>query len=110
MLIATVVTDPGELVEIHQLNQQNLKQHLDKNGMEKEGFVSWLYDVELLQQMHDLASTVIVKNNDRVVGYALTTPKEASKFHPDLKIMFANLQALNYKHRPLFSYHFYCMG
>ena len=108
--MATVVTTNEELQQIHDLNQQNLKQHLDSDEREKEGFVSWLYPVELLRQMQELAPTVIVKDENRVVGYALTTLKEASSFHPDLKIMFANLESLNYKDRPLFSYHFYCMG
>jgi hypothetical protein len=110
MLMATVVTARDELLQIHDLNQQNLKQHLDTGEREKEGFVSWLYSVDLLQQMHELAPTVIIKDDNKVVGYALTTLKEASKFHPDLETMFKNLEALNFKDRSLFSYHFYCMG
>jgi len=108
--MATVVKTNEELQQIHDLNQQNLKQHLDSNERAKEGFVSWLYPVELLRQMQELAPTIIVKDDDHVVGYALTTLKEASRFHPDLQIMFANLESLTYKDRPLFSYHFYCMG
>ena len=108
--MATLVTKNEELQQIHDLNQQNLKQHLGTEEREKEGFVSWLYPVELLRQMQELAPTVIVKDENRVVGYALTTLKEASRFHPDLKIMFANLESLTYKDRPLFSYQFYCMG
>ena len=110
MLQATIVTKEDELIQIHHLNQQNLKQNLSPGEIQKEGFVTWLYSVELLQQMHTLASSVIVKENDVVMGYALVTLKEAAVFHPDLQIMIDNLQPLSYQDKPLFSYDFYCMG
>jgi ribosomal protein S18 acetylase RimI-like enzyme len=110
MLEATIVTKQDELIQIHGLNLQNLKQNLGTAERSDEGFVSWLYSPELLEKMHELAPSVIVKDGNRVVGYALTTPKEASAFHPDLKTMFANLEPVAYKKRPLSSYHYYCMG
>ena len=99
-----------ELEQIHQLNQQNLKYHLSEAERKEEGFVSWLYPLELLQQMHQLAPSIIVKDNGTVVGYALTTLPEAAVFHADLKALFANLEKLSYKGKPLFEHHFYCMG
>jgi len=52
MLEATVVSTKDELEQIHQLNQLNLKQNLSGKEKEKEGFVSWLYSMDLLQNMH----------------------------------------------------------
>ncbi len=40
--------------------------------------------------MHDLLPSIIVKDSEEVVGYALTTPKEAAAFHTDLKGMIEN--------------------
>jgi hypothetical protein len=60
--------------------------------------------------MHSLAPSIIVKENDQVIGYALTTLKEARVFHQDLQEMFHNLETVTYKGRPLFDYRFYCMG
>jgi L-amino acid N-acyltransferase YncA len=110
MLEVTVVTTEDELAQIHQLNQLNIKQNLSEKEKEEEGFVSWLYSIDLLQHMHKLAPSVIVKDNDKVIGYALVTLKEASEFHSDLQTMIANLQPLQYKDKPLFTYSFYCMG
>lgn len=110
MLKVTVVTTENELMQIHQLNQQNLKSNLDAEAQKREGFVTWLYPTELLMKMHQLSPGVIVKDEERVVAYALTTLRSAKKFHNDLQTMFDNLQAVRYNDRPLTSYSFYCMG
>jgi RimJ/RimL family protein N-acetyltransferase len=110
MLEATIVTTEDELAQIHQLNQLNLKQNLSEKEKKEEGFVSWLYSMKLLEQMHKLAPSIIVKDEDKVVGYALVTLKEAREFHPDLRTMITNLQPLHYNGKLLFTYSFYCMG
>ena len=110
MLQACVVSTEDELAQIHQLNQLNLKQNLSTKEKEDEGFVSWLYSMDLLKKMHQQAPSIIVKDEDKVIGYALATLKEASEFHPDLLTMITNLQPLYYKDKPLFTYSFYCMG
>ena len=110
MLYATEVTTTDELLQIHKLNQQNLKANVSQKEQEKEGFVSWLYSIPLLEQMHALAPSVIVKNDDTVVGYALVTPIETGSFHHDLQTMIDNLETINYKGKPLSSYSYYVMG
>jgi len=110
MLYATIVTTEEELAQIHRLNQQNLRQHVDENTRAVEGFVSWLYEPRLLAQMHALAPSIIIKDDDTVVAYALTTLREAAAFHPDLATMFGNLAHVQYKGRPLTQHSFYCMG
>ena len=110
MLKAVFVSTMDELEQIHQLNHQNLKYHLSTTEQEGEGFVSWLYPMDLLQQMHQLAPSIIVKDGDVIAGYALTTLRESAAFHPDLKIFFENLEKVSYKNRLLFEHRFYCMG
>lgn len=110
MLMATVVTTEDELEQVHHLNQKNLKQNLDKETMEVEGFVTWLYSPELLRKMHQLSPSIVIKDGEKVAGYALTTLKESKVFHPDLEIMFRNLETVRYKDNPLSSFRFYCMG
>lgn len=110
MLYATTVSSTQELEQIHELNKQNLKQHLPDEEKKEQGFVTWLYSIELLQKMHELAPSIVVKEQDKVVGYALVTLKEASWFHPDLSAFMQSLQTLQYRQQPLPSYHFYFMG
>ena len=78
--------------------------------MQQEGFVTWLYSLDLLQKMHDLAPSIIVKDGERVAGYALTTLKESRVFHKDLDVMLNHLETLLYGSRLLQSYPFYLMG
>ncbi len=110
MLDATIVTTEDELLQIHQLNTINYRHHVTPEEKNKEGFVSWLYPPELLQQIQKLAPNIIVKDGDKVVGYALVTLREAAAFHKDLQTMFDNLSHITYKNQPLNNYHFYCMG
>ena len=110
MLYATTVNTEKELEEIQKLNQQNLKRNLSEEEIVQEGFVSWFYSLELLKNMHQLAPSIIVKDQDEVIAYALVTLKEASAFHNDLRTMIENLQSVIYKDKPLLRHHFYLMG
>jgi ribosomal protein S18 acetylase RimI-like enzyme len=110
MLRPTFVTTREELEQIHRLNKENLKQNLSPAEQNEQGFITWLYSLELLERMHKLSASVIVKDGEDVVGYALTTPVDARAFHPDLDKMFLNLESVHYKGVPLFSFNFYCMG
>ncbi len=67
MLQASLVNNKDELIQIHQLNKQNLKGSLSEEEKEQEGFVSWLYSLELIEKMHGLAPSVIVKDNNRLL-------------------------------------------
>src|SRR5687768_8182806 len=110
MLYATVVTKDDELIQINNLNVQNLRTTLSKQEKEQHGFVTWLYPVSLLKDMHKIAPSIIVKDDEAVVGYALVTPKEASSFHHDLRTMINKLELINYEDKPLSSYAYYVMG
>ena len=110
MLYATTVNTQKDLEQIEVLNQQNLKKNLSDKEILQEGFVSWFYSMDLLKKMHNLAPSIIVKDENEVIAYALVTLKEASAFHNDLKVMIDNLQSVIYKGKPLMLYHFYLMG
>ena len=110
MIYATTVTTKEELEQIHTLNKKNFKDHISNEEKQQEGFVTWLYSLDLLQQIHQLAASVIVKDDNKVAGYALVTPRDASAFHPDLKTMVNNLESLNYRGAPLKAYDYYIMG
>jgi len=110
MLEASIVTTEKELLQIHELNQKNLKQNITEATRKNEGFVTWLYSMELLKKMHQLSPSIIIKDVERVAAYALTTLKESETFHPDLKAMFRNLETVYFQNHPLPFYRFYCMG
>lgn len=110
MLEVSIVTTEKELLQIHELNQKNLKQNLSEETKKNEGFVTWLYSVELLKKMHQLSPSIIIKDVQKLAAYALTTLKDSATFHPDLKTMFCNLETVYFRNQPLSFYRFYCMG
>jgi FR47-like protein len=110
MLEALIVTTEKELLQIHELNQINLKQNLTEATKKNEGFLTWLYSMELLKKMHQLSPSIIIKDVERLAAYALTTLKESETFHPDLKTMFRNLEKVYFQNQPLSFFKFYCMG
>jgi len=109
-LETVLVSSEDEILQIHQLNQENLRDNLPESEKKEQGFVSWHYPVGLLRKMHELAPSVITKDGDKVVAYALSLPKEASAFHRDLQTMFDHFGPIPYQGRSLLSYTFYCMG
>jgi hypothetical protein len=110
MIHSALVSSDDELLQIHRLNDENLREHISYTERMTEGFVSWLYPLDLLKKMHELAPSVIIKDDERVVGYALTTLKESRLFHADLSVFFGNMEDFHYLGKSLFDQSFYIMG
>ena len=110
MLKPALVNTTEELQQILRLQQENLIANIDDSEIRSQGFVTLHHELQSLQQMHQLAPSVIIKDNGIVVAYALTMLKECRNLIPDLKPMFALLNKLSWKNKPLNSYRFYVLG
>ncbi len=110
MLSPSLASTTDELQQILQLQQQNLRQHVDEAQMKSQGFVTLQHDLKILQQMHELAPSIIIKDHNQVVAYALTMLRECRQLIPDLESMFASLDKLYWNNKPLNDYRFYVMG
>jgi hypothetical protein len=110
MLMLTTVTNADELQQVLALQQRNLIQNIDDVEMQIQGFVTVTHTIQVLKQMHDLAPSVIAKNKEEVVGYALVMLRECRELVPSLEPMFKNFDSLTYQDRPLNDYRFYVMG
>ena len=60
--------------------------------------------------MNQAAPSIIAKDGDNVVGYALTMLPEFGTDVPELLPLFALIDTLSYKDKPLASYNWYVMG
>ncbi len=107
---ATIVTTNEELYQIIQLSHQNLRTKISEEEKNFQGFVSWNYSLELLQKMNAQYPHVIVKDGNKIAGYALVALKEARYFHPDLEAMIHYLEELLYTEKKLSEYKYYVMG
>jgi ribosomal protein S18 acetylase RimI-like enzyme len=110
MLQACLVTDIDELAQILSLQEQNLPGNISKDEMQSQGFVTLRHDLQTLQQMHALSPSVIIKDSNEIVAYALTMLPECRVLVPHLEPMFDLLDGLNWNSRPLSTLHFYVMG
>jgi ribosomal protein S18 acetylase RimI-like enzyme len=107
---ATVVTTNEELEQIIRLSHKNLRTKISEEEKNSEGFVSWNYSLELLHKMNAQCPHVIVKDDGKVIGYALVALKEAKHFHPALQEMIGLIEQLFYHDKKLSEYKYYVMG
>lgn len=110
MFLPSLTNNIQELQQILRLQEENLVQHIDKTEMQSQGFVTLRHDLKILEQMHKLAPSVIIKDDDRVVAYALTMLLECRRLIPDLESMFSLLDKLNWKGKSLTAHSYYVMG
>ena len=110
MLYPALTNTTEDLQQILELQRQNLILHLDQSEIQSQGFVTLQHSLKTLQQMHDLAPSVVIKDNSKVVAYALTMLKECRQIIPDLEPMFRLFDSLTWNNKLLTSYSFYVMG
>ena len=110
MLYSTHVHTVKELEEILSLQQQNLPKNISAEELRAQGFVTFQHDLETLQQFHQLAPSVIVRDDDKVVAYALTVVNEARHIFPPMESMFVLLETLQWKGQPFQNFRYYEMG
>ena len=66
MIHSTLVNSKSELQQILDLQEQNLPKNISAEELRSQGFVTFQHDLETLQQFHQLAPSVIVKDDDKV--------------------------------------------
>jgi ribosomal protein S18 acetylase RimI-like enzyme len=110
MLNVTTTSSNKDLEQILMLQKQNLIRNISKEEMQSQGFVTVDHSLEMLEKMHQLAPSVIIKDNDKVVAYALTMLCECQELVPELESMFERFHSLVWKNKPLNGYSFYVMG
>ncbi|OJT23539.1 GNAT family N-acetyltransferase [Archangium sp. Cb G35] len=105
-----LVTRREELEQILQLQAVNMRDHVSPEQAVSQGFLTVAHTLDVLERMHALAPSVIAKDGEKLVGYALVMPVEARAFVPILEPMFQLLETLSWRGRPLREYRYYVMG
>ena len=90
----TRVTSRTELKQILGLQQENLKEGLSSAEKDKEGFVSVVHTLELLEAMNRVCPHILAKSGETVAGYALCMHPDFSEAIPMLKPMFRKVGTL----------------
>ncbi|TDQ28828.1 GNAT family N-acetyltransferase [Tenacibaculum caenipelagi] len=100
MIEFTTATNPTELLQILELQQQNLPEKLSEIDKKEQGFVTVRHDFELLKKMNDVHPHIIAKNNSTVVGYALSMSKIFRNDIPILIPMFDEIDTTSKGAKP----------
>lgn len=110
MITTTLARTDDDLRGILTLQQQNLVRNLPPDVQAGQGFVTLQYTLDQMQQMHALGPSVITKDGERVVGYAITATPDTRTFVPELGSLFDQIDTLNYDGQPLSQFPHYVMG
>lgn len=110
ILTVAMAGTQADLEDISALNQENLRTHIDPAVAKDQGFVTWRYDIGLLQRMHAIAPSILCRCRDLLAGYALTATKEMASEHRELSLLLPQLDELLYRGTPLHHFSYYVMG
>jgi hypothetical protein len=109
-MTVAVTNTTQDLEQILSLQRTNLIAGLSTAEWKDQGFVTVEHTLDILQKMHDAAPSIIIKDNDRVVAYALAMLRDCSEMVPVLGPMFENFEKVKWNGKPLNEYRFYVMG
>jgi hypothetical protein len=110
MLTITTTSGIEDLQQILELQERNLIRNLSDTEMKTEGFVTIHHSLHMLTKMHSLGSSIIVRDETRVVAYALTMMRQFSNLVPGLQSMFERFELLQWRQKPVNDYRYYVMG
>ena len=90
-----------ELRQIKDIQKRHQKESIAPELRETTGFVTAEYEISLLEKMHRLLPSIIAKDGDIVVGYALVTDPRIIGCHDLLDDLFDQINKLTFHNHPL---------
>ena len=106
----TRVSSPSEIIGIRDLQALNLKQNITAEEAIDQGFLTAAYTIEYLQEMNAVSPSIIAKDGDKVVGYALVATKDIRKGHDLIEGLFDAIDACEYNGKLLRDVNYVVVG
>ena len=97
-------------MQILELQECNLPHSLGENEKAEQGFVTVRHDPEVLKEMNEVSPSVIAKDGNRLIAYALVMTPFFKERIPVLVPMFRMIEKISYLGMPLSSYRYFIMG
>jgi len=110
MIDVTRVSSPSEIIVIRDLQALNLKQNITADEAIDQGFLTAAYTLEYLQEMNLASPSIIAKDGDKVVGYALVATKEIRNGHDLVEGLFDAIDQSEYKGKLLRDVNYVVVG
>ncbi|MBC7893353.1 MAG: GNAT family N-acetyltransferase [Sphingobacteriaceae bacterium] len=98
------------LEKILTLQAENLRGTLTPEHQSAQGFLTFRYDLPLLQRMNNALPHVVAATDTQLAGYALSTTPEICRENPLLRPLVERLDGLVFGGKPFAERRFYVMG
>ncbi len=108
--IVTTVQSDADVRGILSLQQKNLKKNLSSDEIASQGFVTVEHEYSVLKAMNDAQASVIAKDGEEVVAYCLAMLPEFRNDVKELKVLFDEIDQINYQNKLLKDYKYIVMG
>ncbi len=109
-ILYTTVQNAQDVRQILELQAANLQAVISPETARSQGFLTVRHEPDVLGRMNQAYPSVIAKDGDRLAGYCLVMPREFAPEVPILAPMFAMLEALLWRGRPLHAGGWFVMG
>ena len=110
MITYTTSKTTEDLSGIIQLQKKNLAQNLDENEMESQGFVTVSHNLDDLKEMNRYEQSLVIKDEDKIMGYLLAMTKNSRAAIPILVPMFDVFDKIYYENKPVSTYNYLVVG
>lgn len=110
MVEITRVTTPSEIIGIRDLQNLNLKQNITPEEANEQGFLTASYTLAYLQKMNSIFPSIIAKDGNKVVGYALVATKNIRKGHDLIEGLFDAIDECEYNGKLLKDVNYVVVG
>jgi ribosomal protein S18 acetylase RimI-like enzyme len=106
----TRVSGPSEIIGIRDLQSLNLRQNITAEEAIEQGFLTAAYTIDYLQEMNSASPSIIAKDGDKVVGYALVATKSSRKGHDLIEGLFDAIDECEYNGKTLKDVNYVVVG
>lgn len=104
------VTSDDELTGILQLQERNLAPNLTEAEKKSQGFLTVSHTIDILKKMHAIEPSLIAKDGEAVVAYALAMTTATKADFPILKPLFDLFGKIEYRGNKVSSYNYMVVG
>jgi ribosomal protein S18 acetylase RimI-like enzyme len=106
----TRVSSLIEIIGIRNLQELNLKRNITSQEAIDQGFLTADYTIEYLQEMNSACPSIIAKDGEKVVGYALVITKDIRNGHDLVEGLFDAIDRCEYKGKLLRDVNYVVVG
>ena len=110
MITYTTSKTDKELSEILELQKINLPQNLTANEIKNQGFVTVSHSLEDLKKLNNYEQHIVMKHENKVVGYLLAMTQHSKHDIPVLIPMFEMFDKILYKDKLISEYNYIVVG